>query len=72
MRSILPNARISVEVEKPGRQGLEELAAQVDVVFYSKAWAEVSRQLLFVAVVELVIVTRQNTWLPALAPVGHP
>lgn len=34
-------ARISVEVEKPGRQGLQELAAEADVVFYSKSWAEV-------------------------------
>lgn len=34
--------RISVEVEKPGRQGLRELAAEADVVFYSRSWAEVS------------------------------
>lgn len=32
---------VSVEVEKPGRQGLRELAAEADVVFYSKSWAEV-------------------------------
>jgi len=32
---------VSVEVEKPGREGLEELAAEADVVFYSKSWAEV-------------------------------
>lgn len=36
---------ISVEVEKPGREGLRELAALADVVFYSKTWAEV-RQLI--------------------------
>jgi ketohexokinase len=36
--------RISVEVEKPGRQGLRELAAEADVVFYSRSWAEVSEQ----------------------------
>lgn len=35
-----PNMRISVEVEKPGRQGLEELAALAHVVFYSGAWAK--------------------------------
>ncbi len=35
-------AKISIEVEKPGREGLEELAAEADVVFYSRSWAEVS------------------------------
>jgi len=35
------SAGVSVEVEKPGREGLEELAAEADVVFYSKSWAEV-------------------------------
>jgi ketohexokinase len=33
--------RISVEVEKPGRPGLQELAAEADVVVYSKGWAQV-------------------------------
>ena len=42
LRTGAPKARISVEVEKPGRTGLEELAAQADVVFYSRSWAEVS------------------------------
>ncbi|KAJ9655325.1 hypothetical protein H2198_005780 [Neophaeococcomyces mojaviensis] len=32
--------RISVELEKPGREGLQELAEQADVVFYSRSWAE--------------------------------
>jgi ketohexokinase len=32
---------ISVEVERPGREGLEALAAEADVVFYSKSWAQV-------------------------------
>jgi ketohexokinase len=41
LRKSAPEARISVEVEKPGRQGLQELAAEADVVFYSKSWAEV-------------------------------
>ena len=42
LRQALPKASISVEVEKPGREGLEQLAAEADVVFYSKGWAEVS------------------------------
>ncbi|KYK55641.1 hypothetical protein DCS_07604 [Drechmeria coniospora] len=42
LRKTLPSASISVEVEKPGRVGLAELAAEADVVFYSRAWAEVS------------------------------
>ncbi|CAK7202354.1 hypothetical protein SEUCBS139899_005077 [Sporothrix eucalyptigena] len=33
---------VSVEVEKPGREGLRELAAVANVVFFSKTWAEVS------------------------------
>ncbi|OHE95940.1 D-sorbose [Colletotrichum orchidophilum] len=33
-------ATVSVEVERPGRAGLRELAAEADVVFYSKSWAE--------------------------------
>ncbi|POR35233.1 Uncharacterized protein TPAR_04563 [Tolypocladium paradoxum] len=40
LRNTLPAAQISVEVEKPGRQGLPELAAEADVVFYSRTWAE--------------------------------
>ncbi|KAH8733396.1 hypothetical protein BGZ61DRAFT_444456 [Ilyonectria robusta] len=40
LRDVLPNAQISVEVEKPGREGLPELAAEADVVFYSRSWAE--------------------------------
>ncbi|KAI8625385.1 hypothetical protein F5Y19DRAFT_479689 [Xylariaceae sp. FL1651] len=36
-------AKVSVEVEKPGREGLDELAALADVVFYSRSWAEVRR-----------------------------
>lgn len=31
---------ISVELEKPGREGLQELAPEADVVFYSRSWAE--------------------------------
>lgn len=40
IRRHLPRARISVEVEKPRRDGLRELAAEADVVFYSRSWAE--------------------------------
>ena len=42
LRHKFPTVRISVEVEKPGRVGLQELAAEADVVFYSKSWAQVS------------------------------
>jgi ketohexokinase len=34
-----------VEVEKPGRDGLQELAMEADIVFYSKTWAQVSSYL---------------------------
>ncbi|KAF5657260.1 carbohydrate purine kinase [Fusarium heterosporum] len=40
VRNMLPEATISVEVEKPGREGLVKLAAEADVVFYSRSWAE--------------------------------
>ncbi|KAK3187067.1 hypothetical protein K4F52_004233 [Lecanicillium sp. MT-2017a] len=40
LRQTLPRAKISVEVEKPGREGLLKLAAEADVVFYSRTWAE--------------------------------
>jgi len=40
LRRWYPNAKVSVEVEKPGREGLKELAAEADVVFFSKGWAE--------------------------------
>ncbi|KAJ5790883.1 uncharacterized protein N7518_007894 [Penicillium psychrosexuale] len=33
-------AKISVEIEKPGRPGLQELADAADVVIYSKGWAQ--------------------------------
>jgi hypothetical protein len=41
IRQIYPEAKISVEVEKPGREGLRDLAAAADLVFYSRSWAEV-------------------------------
>lgn len=34
------NLTISVEIEKPSRQGLQQLAFAADVVFYSRSWAE--------------------------------
>ncbi|KAK2043327.1 hypothetical protein LZ31DRAFT_555314 [Colletotrichum somersetense] len=41
LRQVLQHdVTISVEVEKPGRPGLRELAAEAEVVFYSKSWAE--------------------------------
>lgn len=39
LRKSYPQARVSVEVEKAGREGLEELAREADVVFYSRSWA---------------------------------
>lgn len=41
LRHVLDTATVSVEIEKPGREGLPELAAEADVVFYSRTWAEV-------------------------------
>ncbi|GKT49253.1 ketohexokinase [Colletotrichum spaethianum] len=41
LRQVLDDVTVSVEVEKPGRPGLRELAAEAEVVFYSKSWAEV-------------------------------
>ncbi|KAI8635317.1 pfkB family kinase [Xylariaceae sp. FL1651] len=40
LRSATPRTTISVEVEKPGREGLQDLVPLVDVVFYSKSWAQ--------------------------------
>lgn len=36
----LDRLRISVELEKPRREGLQALAYEADVVFYSRSWAE--------------------------------
>lgn len=47
LRERHPSVRVSVEVEKPGRPGLQELAAEADVVFYSKSWAQVLSLTLF-------------------------
>ncbi|KAK0735463.1 Ribokinase-like protein [Apiosordaria backusii] len=41
IRRVMPtNTTISVECEKPNREGLVELASEADVVFYSSSWAE--------------------------------
>ncbi|KAI9372164.1 Ribokinase-like protein [Aspergillus egyptiacus] len=40
LRERFPGIKISVEVEKPGREGLQKLAVEADVVFYSKSWAQ--------------------------------
>jgi hypothetical protein len=34
-----------VEIEKPGREGLQELVPEVDIAFYSKSWVLVSNML---------------------------
>lgn len=41
LREKFPAVRVSVEAEKPARPGLQELAVEADVVFYSKSWAQV-------------------------------
>ncbi|KAK3299292.1 Ribokinase-like protein [Chaetomium fimeti] len=40
LRRVTPASTISVEVENPHREGLVELAAEADAVFYSRSWAE--------------------------------
>ncbi|KAI1419776.1 Ribokinase-like protein [Xylaria sp. FL1777] len=40
LRRSKPKARVSVEVEKPGQEGLENLVAEADVVFFSRSWAK--------------------------------
>ncbi|PYH77537.1 pfkB family kinase [Aspergillus uvarum CBS 121591] len=40
LRRHFPSVTISVEVEKPGRPGLQDLAKEADVIFYSKSWAQ--------------------------------
>ena len=43
LRRVLGSCHVSVEVEKPNRDGLRELAKEADVVFYSKSWAQVRK-----------------------------
>ncbi|OKO98704.1 hypothetical protein PENSUB_8955 [Penicillium subrubescens] len=40
LRKQFPSIQVSVEIEKPGRPGLQELAEEADVVFYAKTWAQ--------------------------------
>ncbi|KAE8152424.1 Ribokinase-like protein [Aspergillus avenaceus] len=40
LRQRFPLVRVSVEAEKPARPGLQELAMEADVVFYSKSWTQ--------------------------------
>lgn len=40
LKSEYPGCVRSVEVEKPNRPGLENMALEADVVFFSKTWAE--------------------------------
>lgn len=40
LRKTSPHATISVELEKPGRPGLQAMAAEADIVFHSKTWAQ--------------------------------
>ncbi|KAK4616326.1 Ketohexokinase [Fulvia fulva] len=42
LRMAYPDAVVSVEAEKPAREGLEAMAAEADVVFFSKSWAQAS------------------------------
>lgn len=42
LRKRSPNVTISVEIEKPGREGLPDLVPEADVVFFSKSWVLVS------------------------------
>lgn len=40
LRQQYPDVVLSSEVEKPNREGLEMMAAEAEVVFFSKSWAE--------------------------------
>ncbi|OJJ43237.1 hypothetical protein ASPZODRAFT_28549 [Penicilliopsis zonata CBS 506.65] len=40
IRKEYPHIKLSVEIEKPGREGLPQLAGEADVVFFSKSWAQ--------------------------------
>ena len=45
LRKSFPATKISVELEKPAREGLQDLVPEADVIFYSKSWALVSAQI---------------------------
>lgn len=46
LRERVPNVKLSVELEKPGREGLQDLAMEADAVFFSKSWAQVGMKCL--------------------------
>lgn len=60
LREKFPAVRVSVEVEKPARPGLQELAVEADVVFYSKSWAQVFLQLPRYKVNELLLTINRD------------
>ncbi|GAT27211.1 PfkB family kinase [Aspergillus luchuensis] len=71
LRQRYPSATISVEVEKPGREGLQKLAEEADVVFYSKSWAQVRAPLIknpigagdtFIAGMLYALIYRGSEW----------
>ncbi|CAI4210231.1 unnamed protein product, partial [Parascedosporium putredinis] len=66
LRSLLPTASISVEVEKPGREGLTSLAEAADVIFYSRSWAEVA------GLVHMGLRRRNGPITPRSPPTGVP
>ncbi|KAI1077812.1 pfkB family kinase [Whalleya microplaca] len=39
LRGSIPGVKISVEIEKPAREGLQALVPEADAIFYSKSWA---------------------------------
>ena len=60
LREKFPAVRVSVEAEKPARPGLQDLAAEADVVFYSKSWAQVFLQLPRCKVSELLLTINRD------------
>lgn len=41
LRKSVPGVKISVEIEKFPREGLQKLVPEADIIFYSKTWAVV-------------------------------
>lgn len=56
--------KVSVEVEKPGRPGLESLAAEADIVFYSKSWSRERGYLDATACVREQATIARNAYVP--------
>ncbi|KAK8075309.1 pfkB family kinase [Apiospora hydei] len=57
LRQQYPGVKISVELENPAREGLQELALHADVVFFSKSWALVSAESDYSAAASLLCCT---------------